>query len=112
MKKVEECEYSDANRCKALIKEGVMSRGESCLNEDKTFCCYHCSRKNSCETSCDYLDSLEMNDGSKPPPTSLNKTRVNEAGVQAIQGRNCPKCGGEIIEAQPQTPFASWSPAT
>jgi len=97
MKKAEECEYFDTGQCKALIKEGAMFRDESCLNEDRSSCCYRCFRKDSCETSCDYLDNLETDTGSKTTDSS-NGVIVSESGTPTSRRGVCPKCGGEMIE--------------
>jgi hypothetical protein len=81
--KPEECEFFADGRCKALSKEGPMSRDESCSNPDRCCCCYKCSRKDSCEMSCDYLDDSGT--------FAEQETTASRAG-------GCPKCGGEMIE--------------
>jgi len=74
-----------------------MFRDESCLNEIKSSCCYRCFRKDSCETSCDYLDNLETKTGLKTTCSS-NEHMVDEVKTSASRGGDCPKCGGEMIE--------------
>ena len=59
MAKPEECEFFADGQCKALVKEGTMKRDEACLNANRASCCYRCSRKDSCDISCDYLDDPE-----------------------------------------------------
>jgi predicted nucleic-acid-binding Zn-ribbon protein len=83
MAKAEECEFFSDGQCKALIKEGTMTRDESCLNSNRSSCCYQCARRVSCEMSCDYLDD---------PKTYADR------GTTASQKGDCPKCGGEMIE--------------
>ncbi len=97
MKKAEECEYFDNGQCGALVKEGTMSRDESCLNVNRSSCCYRCSRKDSCEISCDYLDDPETDTNAKATDFS-NKPILNQARTLASQASDCPKCGGEMIE--------------
>jgi predicted nucleic-acid-binding Zn-ribbon protein len=97
MAKAEECECFDNGRCKALVKEGAMSRDESCLNSNRSSCCYQCSRRDSCEISCDYLDNPETDTDAKTTD-SLNKPILHQARTPASQADDCPKCGGEMIQ--------------
>ena len=91
MKKAEECEYNDNGHCKALIKEGTASRDESCLNPDRSVCCYQCWKRDSCEISCDYLDEPQTNVDVKTTDSSNKPVHASHVG-------DCPKCGGEMIQ--------------
>ena len=99
MTKPEECEFFADRQCKALVKEGAMKRDEACLNANRTSCCYTCSKKDSCDISCDYLDGSETDaeaeatDSSREP--ILRQTRTLSSGA-----RRCPKCGGEMIQGE------------
>ena len=83
MAKTEECEFFADGQCKALVKEGTMTRDESCLNSNRSSCCYQCARRVSCEMSCDYLD---------------DRKTCPDPAITASQAGDCPKCGGEMIE--------------
>src|SRR4030043_191570 len=106
MAKPEECEFFADGQCKALVKEGTMTRDEACLNANRASCCYECSRKDSCDISCDYLDDLET--GANVETTdSANKPILRQARTLASQAGECPKCGAEKIpkeeEPSPET---------
>lgn len=83
VKEPEECEFFANGQCRGLVKEDTMSRDESCLNSNRSSCCYRCARRNSCEISCDYLDDAIT--------LAKQETTASQAG-------ECPKCGGEMIE--------------
>jgi hypothetical protein len=54
-----QCEYLlDGESCKALAmdKKGRIIGRESCLNDQKGYCCYQCSLREGCEISCNYLE--------------------------------------------------------
>jgi len=97
MAKAEKCEFFDNGQCKALVKEGAMSRDESCLNSNRSSCCYQCSRKDSCEISCDYLDDPKTYADTETTDIS-DKPILRQAGTLASQAGDCPKCGGEMIQ--------------
>jgi hypothetical protein len=97
MAKAQECEYFENGQCKALVKEDMMSRDESCSNANRSACCYQCSRKNSCEISCDYLDGPKTYPEAETTNTS-DKPILDQARTLASQASDCPKCGGEMIE--------------
>jgi predicted nucleic-acid-binding Zn-ribbon protein len=99
MAKAEECEFFADGQCKALVKEGTMTRDEACLNANRASCCYECSRKDSCDISCDYLDDLKT--GANVATTdSTNKPILRQARTLASQAGECPKCGGEMIQGE------------
>jgi predicted nucleic-acid-binding Zn-ribbon protein len=97
MAKGEECEFFANGQCKALVKEGAMSRDELCLNANRSSCCYQCSRKDSCEISCDYLDDPRTYADAETTDIS-NKPILHQARTLASEAGDCPKCGGEMIQ--------------
>jgi predicted nucleic-acid-binding Zn-ribbon protein len=99
MAKPEECEFFADRQCKALVREGTMKRDEACLNTNRASCCYACSRKDSCEISCDYLDDLET-DAEAETTDSTNEPTLQQARNSASRNDRCPKCGGEMIEGE------------
>ena len=97
MAEAEKCEFFDNGQCKALVKEDAMARDESCLNSNRSSCCYQCSRKDSCEISCDYLDDPRTNAEAETTNAS-DKPILDQARTLASHASDCPKCGGEMIQ--------------
>jgi len=105
MKKVaEDCEYFDTGQCKALVSEGAIVRDESCLNQNKSSCCYRCSRRDSCDVSCDHLDGLKT-DSDLETEDSLKDAAVKEARTLESGESGCPKCGGEMLAGSASSSF-------
>ncbi len=54
-----DCEYLVDNQlCRSIVEdeEGKTAREKGCSQIVKNMCCYLCERRESCETSCSYLD--------------------------------------------------------
>jgi predicted nucleic-acid-binding Zn-ribbon protein len=99
MAKAKECEFFVDRQCKALVKEGTMKRDEACLNPNRASCCYECSRKDSCDISCDYLDDPETG-ANEETTDSANEPILRQARTLASWAGKCPKCGGEMIQGE------------
>ncbi len=99
MTKPEECEYFADRQCKALVKEGAMKRDEACLNANRASCCYTCSRKNSCDISCDYLGASDT-DAEAKVTDSTHEPILQQARTLSSEACRCPKCGGEMIQGE------------
>ncbi len=100
MAKARGCEFFAEGQCKALVKEETMKRDEACLNANKASCCYTCSRKDSCDISCDYLgDSKTITEAETT--YSASEPILQQARDLASRDGMCPKCGGEMIQAKP-----------
>jgi RNase P subunit RPR2 len=99
MAKARGCEFFAEGQCKALVKEETMKRDEACLNANKASCCYTCSRKDSCEISCDYLGDSKTNTEAETP-YSTSEPILQQAKDLASRGGMCPKCGGEMIQGE------------
>jgi hypothetical protein len=99
MTKPQECEFFADRQCKVLVKEGTMKRDEACLNVNKTSCCYTCSRKDSCDISCDYLDDSES-DAEAETTDSTNEPILRQVRTLGSGAGRCPKCGGGMIQGE------------
>jgi hypothetical protein len=57
-------------------KKGKQMRDSSCINENKSLCCYLCKLQGSCEISCNFLENISEINGAIDPSTTIEAFKI------------------------------------